>query len=546
MPQPLGRDRSGAELRGARRAACHRRARLLATSAATRSSAGSSSGIAETVTNDLRATSPLRVIDRVRVVEAVRRCGSRSLGACAPSCTSICAVVGSFQRAGDAAAHHRARRRCRHRRSAGRRQGGRPARPSLRSAGPHRRAVRRGARHGAARREPRRRIGDTSSLEAYQAFTEGACAARVARRVAVPAAIADFERAIELDPRYAPRTSAWQTRGSGSTRCRARATSRTAALLARAIDHVRRAIELERDLAEAHATLSFLLMSAGRAAEALTAARRAVALEPGYWGQPVPARARRLGRRAPAWRWRGHVELYPDFPFVHFEAAMVHIARGDLDRAESVLREGTIVQDRQADLQAAVSGERPALAARAGPARARRRRRSAARVRARDRVGTVAALRSRVRDERARRRRLRLPATGDARPAADAVPQRAGAVSRARALARRLGAALAAAGDKPAARAAFDKRAAAIDALRRGGRGERSHASRGDASTPSGTRREGHRRLDRCSSRPTCPSSGGPSRSSRCSSPCAACPTTRKSPPGSPSGRANGCRWKLQ
>ena len=30
---------------------------------------------------------------------------------------------------------------------------------------------------------------------------------------------------------------------------------------------------------------------------------------------------------------------------------MVHIARGELDRAESVLREGTIVQDRQADLK---------------------------------------------------------------------------------------------------------------------------------------------------------------------------------------------------
>src|SRR5918996_4486153 len=44
-------------------------------------------------------------------------------------------------------------------------------------------------------------------------------------------------------------------------------------------------------------------------------------------------------------------DLYPDFPFVHFEAAMVHIARGALDRAESVLREGTIVQDRQADLR---------------------------------------------------------------------------------------------------------------------------------------------------------------------------------------------------
>src|SRR5829696_2114644 len=70
------------------------------------------------------------------------------------------------------------------------------------------------------------------------------------------------------------------------------------ALLARAIDHVRRAIELERDLAEAHATLAFLLVSAGRSVEALAAARRAVALEPGYW-QSVPPCPRGVGRRAP-------------------------------------------------------------------------------------------------------------------------------------------------------------------------------------------------------------------------------------------------------
>jgi tetratricopeptide (TPR) repeat protein len=123
-----------------------------------------------------------------------------------------------------------------------------------------------------------------------------------------------------------------------------------AALLARAIDHVQRAIELERDLAEAHATYAFLLVSAGRFAEARAAARRAVALEPGYWGHQFRLahaewgedRLRALARA---------MDLYPDFPFAHFEAAMVHIARGALDRAESVLREGTIVQDRQANLR---------------------------------------------------------------------------------------------------------------------------------------------------------------------------------------------------
>ena len=100
-----------------------------------------------------------------------------------------------------------------------------------------------------------------------------------------------------------------------------------AALLAKAIDHVRRAIELEPDLAEAHATLSFLLVSAGRATEALVAARRAVVLEPGHWGHHFRAghaawgdeRLRALSRV---------MDLYPDFPFAHFEVAMVHIARG--------------------------------------------------------------------------------------------------------------------------------------------------------------------------------------------------------------------------
>ena len=75
-----------------------------------------------------------------------------------------------------------------------------------------------------------------------------------------------------------------------------------------------------------------------------------MALEPGYWGNQFrlahaawgDERLQAVGRT---------MELYPDFPFAHFEAAMVHIARGMLDRAESTLREGTIVQDRQAHMK---------------------------------------------------------------------------------------------------------------------------------------------------------------------------------------------------
>jgi tetratricopeptide (TPR) repeat protein len=72
-----------------------------------------------------------------------------------------------------------------------------------------------------------------------------------------------------------------------------------------------------------------------------------VALEPGYWGNQFRLAHAAWGSERLQALSRA-MDLYPDFPFVHFEAAMVHIARGDLDRAEPVLREGTIVQDRQA------------------------------------------------------------------------------------------------------------------------------------------------------------------------------------------------------
>ena len=145
-----------------------------------------------------------------------------------------------------------------------------------------------------------RSLGDTSSLEAYRAFTEGRVRLESLDASEVPAAIADFEKAIELDPRYAAahvglaNATFWQYEMS-----RAR-NQPDAGLLARAVDHVRRAIELERDLADAYATLSFLLMSArprGRGVDRGAARRRARAA---LLGQSVPPGARGVGRGAAA------------------------------------------------------------------------------------------------------------------------------------------------------------------------------------------------------------------------------------------------------
>ena len=307
-----------------------------------------SSGIAETLTNDLRAAT-LRIIDRFRVTEATAQAG-RELSALRRVLAIDRAVVGSFQRAGD---------RLRITARIVDAQSG-ECLADAKADGPldqvfdlqDRIVGQFSDALGAGRPGPaeRRVYRETSSLEAYQAFTEGRVRLESLDAAVVAGAIADFERAVVLDPRYAAAHV-----GLGNARFFQYEMSRArnqpdGALLARAIDHVRRAIELERDLAEAHATLAFILVSAGRSVEALAAARRAVALEPGYWGNQFrlahaawgDERLQAVGRT---------MELYPDFPFAHFEAAMVHIARGMLDRAESTLREGTIVQDRQAHMK---------------------------------------------------------------------------------------------------------------------------------------------------------------------------------------------------
>lgn len=308
-----------------------------------------SSGIAETVTNDLRSGVQLRIVDRMRVVEAGRRVGT-DLGALRRELGIDLAIVGSFQRSGE-------RLRITARvvdAASGEALADSKADGLLADVFDLQdRIVSQLSATIGSRGEPAQRRGqhrETSSLEAYQAFTEARLRLEAMDGSEVVRAIEGFQRAIDLDARYAAayvglaNARFWQYEMS-------RARNHTdAALLAMAIDHVRKAIELERDLAEAHATLAFLLVSAGRATEALAAARRAVTLEPGYWGHHFRVahaawgdeRLRALDRV---------MELYPDFPFAHFEAAMVHIARGALDRAASILREGTIVQDRQKHLR---------------------------------------------------------------------------------------------------------------------------------------------------------------------------------------------------
>lgn len=299
------------------------------------------SGIAETVTNDLRAIEDLAVLDRALVGGAA---GSDS--AARSAVTPDLIVVGSYQRSGDQL-----------------RITARVVDVATREAVVHAKAD--GAiedvfglqdaivaQLGAGLRlrispaaQARISTRETSSLEAYRALTLGRLKLEALDPDQIPAAIADFERALGLDPRYAlahvglAHARFWLFQAS-----RARLEPDRAALAA-AVTHAQRAIDLQPDLAEAHSALGFFLASADRGPEAVAAGRRAVELEPGNWRHQF-----RLGMAA----WGDErlrcldavIAQFPMLAYAYFGIAMVHVARGAPSLAEGVLQSGLAFADR--------------------------------------------------------------------------------------------------------------------------------------------------------------------------------------------------------
>jgi tetratricopeptide (TPR) repeat protein len=199
---------------------------------------------------------------------------------------------------------------------------------------------------GAYGRATRVGVRETSNLDAYRAASEARVCLDSLDPADTEAAVQLFERAVRLDPRYALAHA-----GLAHAHLQVYETTRAknqgdTERLATAIACARRAVDLDDTLAEAHATLSFLLVSAGRFAEALNAARRAVALDPHDWRHLF-----RLGHAA----WgnerldaqRRALALYSDIAFAYYQMAMVHVARNQLELATETLRQGTPLQDRQ-------------------------------------------------------------------------------------------------------------------------------------------------------------------------------------------------------
>jgi len=307
-------------------------------------SAWLSAGIAETVSADLGALGHFRVIDRRRVVEAARRAGG-ALQDMAAALRVRLLVVGSFQRngdrvritarvvdvgSGDALADAKVDGAVGDIFELQDEVSAQFARELGFAPAPSGAAVRR----------------DTASLEAYRAVMEGWLRVETLDVRELPRAIQDFERAVAIDPKYAQAYTGLANAEIASYESTRMDNNPARDLLDHAAAHAREAIQIDETLAEAHGTLSLILVSAWDTPGAIREARRAIALEPGNWRHLF-----RLGHAT--WgeeRLRAGaatLAVYPDFAFAYFQSAMVHVARAHLTEAERVLQHGAAIQDRQ-------------------------------------------------------------------------------------------------------------------------------------------------------------------------------------------------------
>jgi serine/threonine protein kinase/tetratricopeptide (TPR) repeat protein len=186
---------------------------------------------------------------------------------------------------------------------------------------------------------------ETSSVEAFEAYSRGVLNMRSAGRDAMDRAIALFERAVQLDPKYA---AAWAALGGAYTL--KGGFLGMPSLLEKAIEPLRRAIGLHPSLVNAHVWLGSALSGLGKVDEGLASLQTAVTLEPDN------ADAHQTLARA-YWLTRGMVPegiaelrkalaLNHEAGYTHLQLSMLEALNGNLDAAEESARQAIELQER--------------------------------------------------------------------------------------------------------------------------------------------------------------------------------------------------------
>jgi serine/threonine protein kinase/Tfp pilus assembly protein PilF len=186
---------------------------------------------------------------------------------------------------------------------------------------------------------------ETRSVEAFEAYSRGVLNLRSAGREAMDRAIGLFERAVALDPSYA---TAWSALG-GAYYLKGLFLG-LPDLHHKAMEQLRRAIALNPALANAHVWLGSALLQLGQIDQGIRALETAERLEPDNSDvHQTLARA--------FWLFRGMVPegiaelrraiaLNPEGGYSHLQVAMLEALSGHLDEAEASARLAIELQER--------------------------------------------------------------------------------------------------------------------------------------------------------------------------------------------------------
>ncbi|MGH9347973.1 MAG: protein kinase domain-containing protein [Vicinamibacterales bacterium] len=186
---------------------------------------------------------------------------------------------------------------------------------------------------------------ETTSVEAFEAYSRGLLNMRQATRDSIDRAIALFERATELDPKYA---AAWAALG-GAFQLKGMFLSINELVL-KAIDVLRRAIALQPALAAAHNWLGLSLLTLGHVDEAMVSLRQALTLEPdNAQGHQALARALWMGKGQvdeAIGHLRRAIDLNIEGGYSYLQLAFLESLTGDLGAAEASARQAIELQER--------------------------------------------------------------------------------------------------------------------------------------------------------------------------------------------------------
>jgi serine/threonine protein kinase/Tfp pilus assembly protein PilF len=185
---------------------------------------------------------------------------------------------------------------------------------------------------------------ETRSVEAYESFARGMLNLRLATRDSIERAIGAFEHATRQDPEYA---NAWAALG-GAYSLKGSFLSLTD-LLEDAIQIERRALSIDPDLADAHSWLGVALLALGRVDEAMVSMREAIRLEPdnGQAHQTL-ARAYWVGKgdfASAIPEFERAIQLNPDAGYSYLQLGLLLAWEGQYARAEEICKRAVELQD---------------------------------------------------------------------------------------------------------------------------------------------------------------------------------------------------------